>query len=108
MSIAINNNLYKIPSKIAPVNAGAAVISREQERGRNETAKATVENQQIVSQAVILQTSISPKGGKSYVSGGTTSTVNKSLNDDEKKDFFLTNYNDVIAQNFGLILDVRV
>lgn len=121
MSIAINNNLdrkyqdgsndpgvsYKTPTKIAPGNAGAAVMSHEQEHVRNETAKATREDRQVVSQSVTLQTSTCTECGKSYVSGGTTRTVTKS-NNDEKKDYFITNYNDSIAKNFGLIFDVRV
>jgi len=31
-----------------------------------------------------------------------------SDNDDKGKDFFITNYNDTIAKNFGLIFDARV
>lgn len=99
---------FKTPTKIAPGNVGAAVMSHEQEHVRNETAKAAREDRKIVSQSVTLQTSICPECGKSYVSGGTTRTVTKSDNADEKKDFFITNYNDTIAKNFGLILDVRV
>jgi hypothetical protein len=99
---------FKTPSKIAPGNTGAAVMSHEQEHVRNETAKAARENRQIVSQSVSIQTSICPECGTSYVSGGTTRTVTKSDNNVEKKDFFITNYNDTIAKNFGLILDVRV
>jgi hypothetical protein len=99
---------FKTPSKIAPGNAGAAVMSHEQEHVRNEAAKAAKENRRIVSQSVTIQTSICPECGKSYVSGGTTRTVTKSDNTSEKKDYFITNYNDTIAKNFGLIVDVRV
>lgn len=98
---------FKTPSKISPGNAGAAVMSHEQEHVRNETAKAAREERQVVSQSVTLQTSTCSECGKSYVSGGTTRTVTKA-NNDEKKDYFITNYNDAIAKNFGLIFDVRV
>ena len=98
---------FKTPSKITG-NAGAAVMSHEQEHVRNETAKAAREDRKIVSQSVTLQTSICPECGTAYVSGGTTRTVTKSDNVDEKKDFFISNYNDTVAKNFGLILDVRV
>ncbi|MHB8064483.1 MAG: hypothetical protein ACYDG2_17935 [Ruminiclostridium sp.] len=107
----VSNDLgvsFKTPGKIAPENAAAAVMSHEQEHVRNETAKAAKENRQIVSQSVTLQTSTCPECGKAYVSGGNTRTVTKTDNSDEKKDYFITNYNDTVAKNFGLIVDVRV
>lgn len=99
---------FKTPSKIASGNVGAAVMSHEREHVKNETAEAAKGNRQIVSQSVTLQTGICPECGKSYVSGGTTRTVTRSVIDDEKKDYFFTNYNDTIAKNFGLIVDLRV
>lgn len=99
---------FKTPAQIAPQNAGAAVMSHEQEHVRHETAKASKENREVVSQSVTIHTSICPECGTSYVSGGTTRTVTKADNDDKKKDFFITNYNNAIAKNFGLIFDVRV
>ncbi len=30
------------------------------------------------------------------------------ISDNGRKDYFYTNYNDVVAQNFGLIFDVKV
>lgn len=99
---------FKTPGKIAAQNSGAAVMSHEQEHVRHEAANAAKENKQIVSQTVTLQTSICPECGKSYVSGGQTRTVTKSNKEDDHKDYFLSNYNDTVAKNFGLVFDVRV
>ncbi len=99
---------FKTPSKIASGNVSAAIMAHEQEHVRNETAKAAQEGKQILSQSVTNHTGVCPECGRSYVSGGTTRTVTKPDNNDERKDYFITNYNDVVAKNFGLIFDMRI
>ncbi len=69
--------------KFDPESAGAMVRAHEQEHVNHEAAKAQMSGR----------------------------TVTKADNDDsnsDRKDFFLANYNDLIAQNFGLVFDVRV
>ena len=100
---------FKTPGKIDPEIAGAVVRAHEQEHVSHETAKAQMSGRKVVSQSVSIHTGICPECGKTYVSGGTTRTVTKADNDNSnRKDFFLTNYNDLIAQNFGMLFDVRV
>jgi ribosomal protein S27AE len=99
---------FKTPGKIYPKVSGSVVMSHEQEHVRSEAANAVAENKKIVSQSVRLQTSICPECGTSYVSGGTTTTVTRAENNNERKDYFFTNYNNIVAQNFGMIVDVRV
>lgn len=98
---------FKTPGKINPGSSGAVVMSHEQEHVRNENAKAIREDRKVVSQSVRLQTSVCPECGRSYVSGGVTTTVTKADNSDNK-DYFLSNYNKTIAQNFGTFFDARV
>lgn len=98
---------FKAPGKINPGSSGAVVMSHEQEHVSNESAKASREGRKIVSQSVRLQTSVCPECGRSYVSGGVTTTVTKADNS-KKEDYFLSNYNKTIAQNFGTFFDARV
>ncbi len=100
---------FKTPGKIDPQSAGAVVRAHEQEHVSHEAAKAQMSGRKVVSQSVSIHTGICPECGNTYVSGGTTRTVTKAENDNSnRKDFFLTNYNDLVAQNFGLVFDVRV
>lgn len=99
---------FKTPGKINPKVSGAVVMSHEQEHVRSEAASAAAEKKEIVSQSVRLETSICPECGTPYVSGGTTTTVTRKENNNDRKDYFFANYNNVVAKNFGMILDVRV
>lgn len=68
----------KAPTKIAPENAASAVMSHESEHVNREQAKATSEKKKVVFQSVLLHNSICPECGRTYVSGGTTTTVTKA------------------------------
>ena len=72
------------PTKISPEKAGAAVKAHENEHVTREQAKAKRENREVVSQSVILKTAICPECGKVYISGGTTTTVTRAVNEDNK------------------------
>ena len=98
---------FKTPSKITPELAGSLVRAHEQEHVSNESAKAQMNNRKVVSQTVTLHSGICPECGKAYISGGTTRTVTKADNE-EANDFFLSNYNDTVAKNFGMVIDTRV
>lgn len=69
---------FKAPTHIAPGNAAAAVSSHEQEHVGREQAKAQQENREIISQSVQIYTSVCPECGKTYVSGGKTTTTSIS------------------------------
>lgn len=66
---------FKMPTRIAPEAAGAAVRGHEQEHVTRERAKAEREDRRVVSQSVTLHTDICPECGKVYISGGTTRTT---------------------------------
>lgn len=65
---------YKSAAHISPEAAGAAVRSHEQEHVSNAYSKAAKNNGQVVNASVSIQTSVCPECGRTYVSGGTTTT----------------------------------
>lgn len=69
---------FKSPTRIAPGNAAAAVSSHEQEHVGREQAKAQQENREIIAQSVQIYTAVCPECGKTYVSGGKTTTTSIS------------------------------
>lgn len=68
---------FKTPTKIAPGASFSAVRSHEQEHVVNESAKAQQNGGQVVSQNVVIRYAMCPECGRSYASGGTTTTVVK-------------------------------
>lgn len=65
---------YKAPAHISPESAGAAVRAHEQEHVTNAYNKASQGNGQVLNASVSIRTSVCPECGRSYVSGGTTTT----------------------------------
>ncbi len=68
---------FKSPSHISPENSATKVRSHEQEHVSNAYKKAEQKDGKVINASVALHTSICPECGKSYVSGGTTSTMIK-------------------------------
>lgn len=66
---------FQTPTRLSPEEAGAAVRGHEQEHVTREQAKAKREGKEVVSQSVVIHTSVCPECGKVYVSGGTTRTT---------------------------------
>lgn len=73
---------FKSPTNIAPERAASAVRAHEQEHVNNAYSKAATNNGKVLSANVAIHTSICPECGRSYVSGGTTSTQIKYYNED--------------------------
>lgn len=73
---------FKNPTHISPQKAGAAVRAHEQEHVSNAYSKAAQNNGKVVRASVSIHTAICPECGRSYVSGGTTSTQIKYYNED--------------------------
>ena len=71
---------FKSPGHISPQASASVVLSHEQEHVRNEAGKAASEGRKVVSQSVILHTSICSECGRVYVSGGKTITMTKPDN----------------------------
>lgn len=69
---------FKTPGHIDPANSHSVVRGHEQEHVSNERAKARSEEREVVSQSVMLFTSVCPECGRVYVSGGVTRTVTAS------------------------------
>lgn len=66
---------FKLPTKIDPKAAAAAVKSHELEHVFRNRNKAQQNGLKIVSQSVTIHNDICPECGRIYVSGGTTRTV---------------------------------
>lgn len=73
---------FKSPTHISPENSGVAVRSHEQEHVTNAYSKAAAGNGKVINASVSIHTSICPECGRSYVSGGTTTTQIKYYNED--------------------------
>lgn len=73
---------FKSATHISPQSAASAVRSHEQEHVSNAYKKAAKNNGKVVSANVSIHTSVCPECGRSYVSGGTTSTQIKYRNED--------------------------
>lgn len=73
---------FKMPTKIAPAAAEAAVRGHEMEHVYRNRAKAAREDKEVVYQNVTIKHGICPECGKPYVAGGVTKTVTRPKQDD--------------------------
>lgn len=73
---------FKSAAHISPQAAASAVRSHEQEHVSNAYKKAAQKNGKVVAASVAIHTSVCPECGRSYVSGGTTSTQIKYFNEE--------------------------
>lgn len=73
---------FKSAAHIAPNAAASMVRAHEQEHVTNAFSDAATKNGKVLSASVNLHTSVCPECGRTYVSGGTTSTQIKYFNED--------------------------
>lgn len=73
---------FKSATHISPRAAASAVRSHEQEHVSNAYKDAAQNNGKVISANVSIYTSVCPECGRSYVSGGTTSTQIKYYNEE--------------------------
>ncbi|WP_342758700.1 hypothetical protein [Kineothrix sedimenti] len=73
---------FKSAAHISPGAAASAVRSHEQEHVSNAYKDAAQNNGKVISANVSIHTSVCPECGRSYVSGGTTSTQIKYFNEE--------------------------
>ncbi len=73
---------FKSATHISPGAAASAVRSHEQEHVSNAYKDAAQNNGKVISANVSIHTSVCPECGRSYVSGGTTSTQIKYYNEE--------------------------
>lgn len=76
------NVSFKSPAHIDPDTAAARVRSHEQEHVSNAFKKAAENNGKVVACNVAIHTAVCPECGRTYVSGGTTSTQIRYFNED--------------------------
>ena len=70
---------FKTPTNVDPDQAASAVRGHEQEHVVREQAKAQREGREVVAQSVTYHTAICPECGKVYISGGTTRTSTRAV-----------------------------
>lgn len=68
---------FKSPGHIDPSSAGSAVRAHEQQHVSNAYQKAGKMDGKVVAANVRINTSVCPECGRSYVSGGQTTTMIK-------------------------------
>ena len=73
---------FKSPQHVSPQAAGARVRAHEQEHVSNAYKKAAVSDAKVVQCNVAIHTAVCPECGRTYVSGGTTTTQIKYYNED--------------------------
>ncbi len=73
---------FKSATHVSPGAAATAVRSHEQEHVSNAYKKAAASNAQVLSASVSIHTSVCPECGRSYVSGGETTTQLKYYNEE--------------------------
>lgn len=73
---------FKSPAHINPNAAASRVRSHEQEHVNNAYKKAAESNGKVMSCNVSIHTDICPECGRTYVSGGTTATQIKYVNEE--------------------------
>lgn len=72
---------FKTAQHISPSAAGARVRAHEAEHVSNAYKDAAQNNGKVVSCSVAIHTAVCPECGRTYVSGGTTSTQIKYYNE---------------------------
>ncbi|XME03011.1 hypothetical protein QYZ88_002175 [Lachnospiraceae bacterium C1.1] len=73
---------YKTATHISPEASASAVRAHEQEHVSNAYKDAAKNNGQVVRASVKIKTAVCPECGRSYVSGGLTSTQIKYYNEE--------------------------
>ena len=73
---------FKTPGKISPGESYAKVMGHEQEHVANAIAEGNEPGKELVSTSVSLKTAICPECGRSYIAGGTTTTLMKTYKND--------------------------
>ena len=76
------NVSFKTAQHISPQAAASRVRAHEQEHVNNAYSKAARNNGKVISANVAIKTAICPECGRSYVSGGTTTTQIKYYNEE--------------------------
>ncbi len=90
---------FKAAGHIDPGRSAATVMSHEMEHVANAHEKAAKNNGKVMSASIALHTSICPECGRSYVSGGLTTTSIK-YSDDEYSQNKKSSESEALKGNF--------
>lgn len=96
---------FKAPGHISPQASAARVMGHEREHVANAYKKANeAENAQVIQASVTLKTGVCPECGRTYVSGGETTTQIKYQEDNPYgQNFKSYDAANVVGQNVDLI-----
>ena len=72
---------FKSAAHISPEASASRVMAHEQEHVSNAYKKAALKDGQVISANVTLKTAVCPECGRTYVSGGETTTQIKYFNE---------------------------
>ena len=97
---------FQSPTGISPGASFAAVSSHEQEHVSREQAKASRNDRRVISQSVQVFTDTCPECGRTYSSGGKTTTVTKG--EPQKPDYFMNKMNKFFEGHFGKEIDTYI
>lgn len=75
------NVSFKTAQHISPEAAAARVRGHEQEHVANAYSKAAQDGGKVINASVAIHTAVCPECGRTYVSGGTTTTMIKYNNE---------------------------
>lgn len=73
---------FKSAQHISPMASASRVRAHEQEHVSNAFTKAAQDNGKVIQASVTLKTAVCPECGRTYVSGGQTTTKIKYSNED--------------------------
>ena len=76
------NVSFKSAQHVSPEAAGAAVRAHEGEHVANAYSEATMNGGKVLNASVRIKTAVCPECGRTYVSGGTTYTQIKYVNEE--------------------------
>ncbi len=97
---------FKSAAHISPEASASRVMAHEQEHVSNAYSKAAEKGGKVIQASVALQTAVCPECGRSYVSGGTTSTQIKYSNEENPYQKALKSQD--AAKYSGMNLDLAV
>ena len=99
---------FQSPTRISPEAASAAAMGHEKEHYNRENAKAERENRDVIENRIQIFRDVCPECGKSYVSGGLTTTVTRAREEKDKESFEEQFFEKTHAGHFATKLDERL
>lgn len=94
---------FKSPAHLSPASAASAVMAHEQQHVGNAYKKAANNDGKVMQASVRIKTAICPECGRSYVSGGETTTrIKYNEKNPYEKNFKKADAANVTGLNFDL------